>query len=451
VRRHIVAAAASVAALILAVGFTPSGSAQSELVADASAIAFTLRPTYDPGGAAPLNFYLGYTEANLAAPPASADGTASWYNLGIAETAIFKPPEECTPDKNLERAQQALRDLGAWVTDEVVPALQAGRQPVAPGPTLPCTQRFRGFAQSRYPATATIKESTEDEIAGLGEATGGVVRDGDFSAKATDAPSQTSSSTLAGVGIPSIISVESARALASVAVEKGKVVSRAESLLTGICIGPTAATCAARIDQVRFTSAVSQAPGSKPDRTQEVEFAGVNGAGLGSEAEEVLQRGSVAQGDSFALQFLSATGSCGRGPQVADAGGLRIFAKGSSGGGVTLGGSCATARAQALSFGTAAPTAPAAPGVGTSIPGTSTTGGIGTTVGSETGPPLVITRQIKRISVRDAPAWRTAPYWASTLGALVALAVIAFVFRRNRYIGPIWRRIDRFSRQFVRG
>jgi hypothetical protein len=58
---------------------------------------------------------------------------------------------------------------------------------------------------------------------------------------------------------------------------------------------------------------------------------------------------------------------------------------------------------------------------------------------------------VRSIIVRRAPAWRTAPYWVSTLAALLLAGALLVFFRRSRYVNPVWTRVDRFARQFVRG
>src|SRR6266571_4180311 len=70
------------------------------IAADGSAKAFAIRPGYDEGGANPLNFYIGYSEANVSTPSPQADGEAAWYNLNIVETAAFGTSDQCTPERN---------------------------------------------------------------------------------------------------------------------------------------------------------------------------------------------------------------------------------------------------------------------------------------------------------------------------------------------------------------
>jgi hypothetical protein len=83
------------------------------------------------------------------------------------------------------------------------------------------------------------------------------------------------------------------------------------------------------------------------------------------------------------------------------------------------------------------------PGVGTGLPPT--------IVGPQLSPPRVVRKTITRYELRGAPAWRTAPYWASTLGALLLLGALGFVFRRSRVVAPVAAAFDRFARQFIRG
>ena len=138
-----------------------------------------MRASADQGGASPLHFYFGsYADAYLTTPPPEADGQASWYNFGIAETALFKPPEECTPEKNAERVREGLEFVSDWLvgqltSGEAFDTLLGGNIPAPPAPTLPCGGgRFPGFAQSRYPATSSIGPSAEDDLLASGACRG---------------------------------------------------------------------------------------------------------------------------------------------------------------------------------------------------------------------------------------------------------------------------------------
>jgi hypothetical protein len=63
----------------------------------------------------------------------------------------------------------------------------------------------------------------------------------------------------------------------------------------------------------------------------------------------------------------------------------------------------------------------------------------------------VVTKDNVRYILRNAPAWRTAPYWASVLGALILAVVLGYVFRASRPVAPVAAAVDRFARQFIRG
>src|SRR3989442_15336195 len=122
IRRRIAGACAGAA--IFALGALPAQASvpsdgvrtQLQVVADGTGIAFAVRPSYDSGGANPLNLFVGYAEANASTPEPAADGQGSWYQLNIIETAAFQPPEDCTPQKNLAATQKGIGDVQAWIT-----------------------------------------------------------------------------------------------------------------------------------------------------------------------------------------------------------------------------------------------------------------------------------------------------------------------------------------------
>lgn len=466
---------------------------EREIVAEAVAQAFTLRASVDQGGAAILPFYFGsYADATLTSPPASADGQASFYNLGIAETALFTPPGECTPDEQQKRVRQAVEDMTIFLTDTALPTLLKGKVPVLQIPTLPCSERLPGFAQSRYPATETIPESSEHDLMGsalcsnenacavaetLAPRTGGVFHGGRFVAKATAAPSQTSDATIVGIDIPGVLSIGAARSIAKAAIEKDRMVLRSLWTATDVCLVPGPSGCALAIGSIRQSATVERdLAGKILSRTSRTVIAGVEGGGQAAEiTAEDLQPGlppiELAAPDnrgSLQIRAVSATRGCGDPAKsdVADAGGLEIFGKGSgtdvslplpllgtaTGGGILLGGACASGRLSEVSF-----DIPGAPAPGTGVlPGTIVPPGPGiggppSVVGPTLSGPRVVRKTAVRYALRSAPAWRTAPYWASTLGVMILLGVLAFIFRRSRAVAPVAAAVDRFARQFVRG
>ncbi len=486
-----------VTALVLgAIGAMPvpaQARTEREIVAEAVAQAFTLRASVDQGGAAILPFFFGsYADATLTSPPGSADGQASFYNLGIAETALFTPKGECTPEEQQRRVQQAVGDMTSFLTDTAIPTILKGDVPVLQIPTLPCSERLPGFAQSRYPATETIRESSEQDLMGsalcanpngcaaaeaLAPRTGDVFHGGRFIARATSAPSQTSDATIVGIEIPGVLSIGVARSVARAAIEKDRLVLTSVWTATDICLVPSMAGCGLSIGSIRQSATVERnLSGKVLSRTSRTVYAGVEGGGQAQEiTSEDLGPGlppiDLAAPDnrgSLQVRAVSATRGCGdpAKPDVADAGGLEIFGKGSgtgvslplpllgtaTGGGILLGGACVTGRLSEVSF--EIPGAVSAPGTG-DLPGTIVPpGGIpGPTIVE--GPPLSAPRVVRKTAVRyelrSAPAWRTAPYWGSTLGVLVLLGVLAFIFRRSRTVAPVVAALDRFARQFVRG
>ena len=464
---------------------------ERELIADALGQAFTLRASVDMGGAAKIPFFFGsYADANLTSPPAGADGQASFYNLGIAETAVFTPPGECTQDEQQARIEQALKDVTTWVQETAIPTILEDHQvPVAPIPTLPCSERFPGFAQSRYPSTATIEESADSDLLGealctdpngcavaesLAPLTGGVLAGGRFIARATSKPSQSSDATVAAINLPGVLSIASARSIASASIEGDRLITRSSWTAADVCFVPGPAGCALAIRGIRQLATVERdAAGKVVARTSRTVIAGVEGSGQATDVtHEDLQPGlpPIDLGGRLQIRTVSATGGCGdpTQPNVADAGGIEIFGRGqgtgvtlpvpllgtATGSGILIGGACASGRFSEVSFDIPEGSAPGSlsdpgrtialpPGAGTSLPPT--------IVGPQLSPPRVVRNSVVRYALRSAPAWRTAPYWGSTIGALVLLGVLAFVFRRSRPVAPFAAAADRFARQFIRG
>ena len=494
-------AGATVVTVIMIVAAAAPGHAQEELVGEAVAQAFTLRASADQGGASPLHFYFGsYADAFLSTPPAEADGQASWYNLGISETAIFKPPEECTPEKNAERVRGGLEVVSGWLvgqitSGEVIDTLAGGNIPAPPAPTLPCGGgRFPGFAQSRYPGTSSIGPSAEDDLLASGAcrgdaacteavrtATAGVVDGGSFKATATDAPSQSSDATVVGLNVPDVLRIGLARSKAATILgENGRVTSTAAWSISGLCLGPSADGCALEIEQIRKTATIVRtADGKVVERSAETVIAGVRGGGqdqdltaadLGPNSPGIdLRDVEGCEGCVFRLQPVTATEGCGdpASEHVADAGGLMLFARGdgqlalpipivgnAAGGGLMLGGACASGRVSSVALGGGGDLGQLPVGGGGSVgvpPITGGPGGVPSIVGPQLSPPRVVQRSIVRYEFRTAPAWRTAPYWASILGALLLITVLGYVYRTTPLVAPVARKIDRFARQFVRG
>ena len=492
--------AAALAVSMLLAAAAPA-HAQKELVGEAVAQAFTLRASADQGGASPLHFYFGsYADAFLSTPPAEADGQASWYNLGISETAIFKPPEECTPEKNAERVREGLEFVAGWLTNqitsgELVDTLTGGNIPAPPAPTLPCGGgRFPGFAQSRYPATSSIGPSAEDDLLASGAcrgnaacieavraATAGMIDGGSFTASATEAPSQSSDAMVLGLNVPEVLRIGVARSKASTVLgENGRVTSTAEWSIAGLCLAPGADGCALEIEQIRKTAVVVRtADGKAVERSAETVITGVRGGGQNQDVTAAdLGPGSPGidltdiqgcNGCVLRLQPVAATQGCGdpASELVADAGGLLLFARGdgqltlpipiagnAAGGGLMLGGACASGRVSSVELGgTGGGDLGGLPGGGSVVgpPIGGGPGGVPTIVGPHLSPPRVVQRSVVRFELRSAPAWRTAPYWASVLGALLLLTVLGYAYRTTPLVAPFARRIDRFARQFVRG
>jgi hypothetical protein len=472
--------------------FAPASADTTErqLVADGLAQAFTIRATADYGGAAKLPFYFGsYADATLSNPPAGADGQASWYNLGIAETAVFTPPGECTSDEQQRRLRQAGTDVTDWVTDVAIPSLMAGNIPVLPLPTVPCTERLPGFSQSRYPATETIHESATDDLLGSGlchagacavrdalaPVTGGVIDGGRFAATATDKPSQRSDAQIAGIHIPGVLDIGAARSIATAAIEGERLVTQAIWTATDVCVAPGPGGCALSIASISQIARLERnGAGNVTAREAKTVIAGVS---VGGQATEITAADlgpglpPLDLGGRLQIRGVSSTGGCGdpASKNVADAGGLEITGSGAggpgvslpipiagsaTGGGLLLGGACASGRLDAVTI--SLPGAPTAgnggtPGRSIIIPPAPGTLPGGVITGPQLSAPRVVRKDSVRYVLRSAPAWRTAPYWASLLGALLLALALGYFFRRSRPVAPVAAALDRFARQFVRG
>lgn len=468
---------------------------ERELVADALGQAFTLRASVDMGGAAKIPFFLGsYADANLTSPPAGADGQASFYNLGIAETAIFTAPGECTQDEQQARIEQAMNDVTTWLQETAIPTiLHEHEVPVAPIPTLPCSERFPGFAQSRYPSTGTIQESADSDLLGealcsdpngcavaesLAPVTGGVLAGGRFVARATSKPSQSSDATVLGITVPGVLSIGSARSIAFAAIDGDRLIARASWTATDVCVAPDPAGCALAIRGIRQLATVERdAAGKVLARTSRTVIAGLEGGGQATEVTaevtaEDLQPGlpPIDLGGRLQIRAVPTTGGCGdpSRPNVADAGGFEIFGQGqgtgvtlpvpllgtATGGGILIGGACASGRFAEVSFEVPAGSVPGSlgdPGRTIALPPGAGTVPPSTIAGPQLSPPRVVRKSVVRYDLRSAPAWRTARYWGSALAALALLGVLAFVFRRSRPLAPVVAAADRFARQFIRG
>jgi hypothetical protein len=445
-----------------------------ELAADAVAQAFTLRASADQGGAAPIHFYVGaYADAYLSAPPGTADGQASWYNFGVAETALFQPPGTCTPAEQARRARQAVRDLAGWLAGTAIPSLLGGSVPVLPLPTLPCAERLPGFAQSRWPATETIPAEASDDLLG----SVGPVRGGVFTARAGPGPSQTSDAETAGIALGPLLHASAARATARAAVEGSRVVSEATWTMVGLCVAPGPAGCALEVASIRQTArVVRDAGGAVLERRAETALSGVRvGDREVALAPTDLRPGAppIDLGGRIRLEATSATGGCGdpAAPDVADVGGLRVSGSAAGGPGVSLplplvgtarggalllGGACAAARARTVEVASQMPLPPASRGsevgrrlVLPGVPGPP--GGVPAEGGSAPALGRVVRREAVRYALRPAPAWRTAPWWGGALAGLALVAGALARFRRHRLVAPVWARLDRVARQFLRG
>lgn len=497
-RRALLALAA--ATLVLA-GVAPARAADAvrterQISADGTGIAFAIRPSVDEGGAAPLNFYIGYAEANASTPDPSADGQASWYQLGIAETALFQPPENCTPQKNAQATLDGVTDLQAWASDYIQSTAQtiaSGGQPAPPG--VPgfrhaCTERFPGFAQSRFPATQTLPtRATDDYLTKPGYANtcrqdpssgacaaykavwpafsstaGRIVRDGSFSATSTDKPSQVSDGVLLGAGDGTVVSIGLSRSTATARVDGETLTVEATDSLKDICIMATPLGCTIHIDSMSQVARIVKKAGRKAQTSTSTVITGVHGLGPALQVTaEQLQLAKIPEqlGDNLQLGVVSQSHSCDTGapdPQqvMADTGGLMIFGRQANpgpGAGIMIGGACARARIEAnvIEIPPFSPGIgiPGVPGGSLLVPGTGGTSGRG---GPQLlGSPRVVSRVVTRTILRGPIAWRTAPYWGSVLGALALFAGLAYRFRRTPAFAPVARATDRFARAFLRG
>jgi len=475
----------------------PAVTTEKQISADASGIAFAVRPGVSQGGAAPLNFYIGYSEANASMPDAEADGQASWYQLGIAETAAFQPPENCTPQKNAQATIDGIGDLQAWATDYIqseIKTIQAGGQPTAPG--VPgfrhaCTERFPGFAQSRFPATDTIPEHATDDYLTkpmfantcrqdpsspacdsykafwptFSSSLGQIVRDGSFAATSTEKPSQVSDGVLMGAGDGTVVSIGLSRSTSVARVEGATLTVLSTESLKNICIMSTPEGCTIEIDSMEQLARVVQIAGQKPTATVSTFITGVHGIGpaAGVTAQQ-LQLAKVPSqlGNNLQLALVSQTHSCDTGAAdpttlIADAGGLMLYgseANPGPGAGIMIGGACVRARIEANEI-----TIPSfSPGLGFPgvppssliIPGTKGLPGLAGSVG-QPGASQVVSRIVTRTYLRGPIAWRTAPYWGSALGALALFAGLSYRFRRTPLFAPVATATNRFARQFIRG
>jgi len=475
----------------------PAVQTQKQISADGTGIAFAIRPGVDQGGAAPLNFYIGYAEANASMPDAEADGQASWYQLGIAETAAFQPPENCTPQKNAQATLDGIGDLQNWASDYIqstVKIISTGGTPQAPG--VPgfrhaCTERFPGFAQSRFPATQTIPtQATDDYLTKPSYAnicrqdpasplcaaykqfwptftsTGGkIVRDGSFAATATDAPSQTSDGVLMGAGDGTVISIGLSRSTAIARVDGSTLTVESTESLNDICVMATPVGCTISIDSMQQFARVIKTAGEKAKTTTSTIISGVHGLGpaVGVTAQQ-LQLGQVPQqlGNNLELGAVSQTHSCDTGASdpgelIADAGGLMLWGRQANpgpGAGIMIGGACVRARIEAndISIPVFSPGlgSPGVPPSSLVIPGSKGIPCLGCGVPRILAP-RVVSSVVTHEYLRSPLAWRTAPYWGSVLGALALFAGLSYRFRRHRAFAPVALATTRFARQFLRG
>jgi len=485
--------AASVSAKVI----SPAVQTQTQISADGTGIAFAIRPGVDQGGAAPLNFYVGYAEANVSMPDAEADGQASWYQLGIAETAAFQPPENCTPQKNAQATLDGVTDLQAWATDYIqseVRIISAGGTPTAPG--VPgfrhaCTERLPGFAQSRFPATQTIPaKATDDYLTKPSYAnicrqdptsplcgaykqfwptfistSGTIVRDGSFAATSTGTPSQTSDGVLMGAGDGAVVSIGLSRSNSVADVDGSTLTVDASESLNDICIIATPLGCTVTIDSMQQFARIVKVAGQKPKVTTSTIISGVQGIGpaVGVTAQQ-LQLGKVPEqlGKNLQLGVVSQTHSCDTGAAdpttlIADAGGLMIFGRQADpgpGAGIMIGGACARARIEAneISIPAFSPGfgIPGLPPSSLVIPGSKGIPCLGCNVPRVLAPRVVST-VVTRSYLRSPIAWRTAPYWGSVLGALALFAGVSYRFRKTRAFAPVALATSGFARRFLRG
>jgi len=488
VKRLLVVIAAG--AWLLAVAAPASAQTERELVTDSFAQAFTLRAQADYGGASKLPFFFGsYADATLNGPPAEADGQASWYNLGIAETAVFTPPGECTPEEQQRRLQQAAMDVSNWVTGVAVPTLLRQQIPVLPLPTLPCTERLPGFAQSRYPETETIHSSSRDDLmvsglcrAGacavaqpLGDLTGGVIDGGRFVATSNGQPAQDSDATVVGLHIPDALDIGSARSIATAAIQEDHLITEATWTAADVCIVPVTGGCTVSIHSIRQLARIERdANGKIVSREAHTVIAGVSGGGAAQEVTtDDLGPAStpIDLGGHLQLRAISTTNDCGdtKSTSVADTGGLEITGEGgggpsvslplpivgsATGGGLLIGGACVNGRLSSVSFdvpGLPGPGSVSVPGTTINVPAIGGPGGTSVVTPPVYSAPRVVAKDSVRYVLRSAPAWRTAPYWGTVIGLLMLAVAALYVFRRSRPVAPVVTALDRFARQFIRG
>jgi hypothetical protein len=475
----------------------PAVRTQKQVTADGTGIAFAIRPGVDQGGAAPLNLYIGYSEANVSMPDVQADGQASWYQLGIAETAAFQPPENCTPQKNAQATLDGVGDLQAWASDYIqstAKILSTGGTPQPPG--VPgfrhaCTERLPGFAQSRFPATQTIPSAATDDYLTKPSyanicrqdptsplcaaykqfwpaftSTGGkIVRDGSFAATSTDTPSQTSDGVLMGAGDGTVVSIGLSRSTASARVEGSTLTVISTESMNDICVMATPAGCTISIESMQQVARVIETAGEKPKTTTSTIISGVHGLGpaIGVTAQQ-LQLGQVPQqlGQNLELGAVSRTHSCDTGAPdpaelIADVGGLMVWGRQANpgpGAGIMIGGACVRARIEANDI--AIPTfspglgIPGLPPSSLVIPGSNGVPCLGCGIHPFLAP-RVVSSFVTHSYLRSPLAWRTAPYWGSALGALALFAGLSYRFRRHRAFAPVAVATTRFARQFLRG
>ena len=475
----------------------PPVKTETQITADGSGIAFAVRPGVDQGGAAPLNFYIGYAEANTSMPDQASDGQASWYQLGIAETAAFQPPENCTPQKNLQATIDGISDLQTWASDYIqseIQTISSGQQPTAPG--VPgfrhaCTERFPGFAQSRYPETQTIPtHATDDYLTKPGYANtcrqdpsspscdaykqfwplfsstvGRIVRDGSFAATSTPQPSQVSDGVLMGAGDGTVVSIGLSRSTSVANVEGSTLTVQASESLKDICIMDTPIGCTVSIDSMQQFARIVKTAGQTPKATVSTVITGVRGIGpaTGITAQQ-LQLAKVPEqlGKNLQLGVVSQTHSCDTGAAdpttlIADAGGLMIFGRQANpgpGAGIMIGGACARARIEAnqieIPLFSPGLGTPGLPGSALVIPGARGLPCQGCGVPRILAPQVVSTI-VTHSYLRSPIAWRTAWYWGSVLGALALFAALSYRFRRTPVFAPVARATDLFARRFLRG
>jgi hypothetical protein len=502
VRRRALAAAGALA--LLGTAAATSAQTVTQTVADGAAVAFTLRPAYDMGGAEPLALYVGYTEANVTTPDPEADGQASWYNLGILETGLFLPPEQCTPEKNLAATVAGAQDLQLWLADWVqeaageVAAGQVPGAPSVPGFRHACTERFPGFAQSRYPATSTIPVKDADNYVDkptaaqlcrqepaasacaayrqlwplLHGTARALLQDGSFATTSTAEPSQRSEAVLLGAGDGSVLSIGTARSTSSAHLQGDTLVVESSASLDDVCLGVVNAVCAVRIDHLRQYARVVKSPGRPAQRSAGTVLTGVHGTGLAQDVDAAALGPGASGfdlGGAFHLAPVSLSGSCATGRvdpsvTVADAGGLLLTAKSAQagqGGGILLGGACARARVERTSFdlggapdpGAISPQEPVTASEPLAQPAVAAPPALGPAPAQPVtaGAPRTVTRTVTSYRLQDPLAWRTAAWWGPLLGLVLGAALACRLAPRHPLVAPLAGATDRFVRRFLRG